>query len=166
MFRMAPHDTPARVENPPHQHAFTLVGEETIFGVHMTQYHCEVHKYQIILELEFPEEVKRALVRLRREYPEDFFVLCNQRDPRDPADWPNPRKEFSIPELAARRRQFTADIFQGIRPFEGEPGEHFFPWSTDRCRPAIGDFEVTVTRIVTFRPFADTSFEVVYPYRL
>ncbi len=150
MVHLNVHHEPPAVENPPHQHAFTIVGEEHLFGVHMTQYHCEVHKYQIILKLSLPDKVHQKFKTLRRSYPSDFFVLCNQKGREESGE----NKEFSIPELAAgRRKVFTGDIFQGIRPLEGDPGPHFFPWDLKRVIPAIEDIAVTVDRIVMFRPF-------------
>jgi hypothetical protein len=143
------HETPP-VENPPHQHAFTIVGEEQLFGVHMTQYHCEVHKYQIILKLTLPEEVHQKFKSLRRSFPSDFFVLCNGKGQEETGE----NKEFSVPDLASGRTQvFTGNIFQGIRQPNGDPGPHFFPWDLDRVIPAIEDVQVTVDRIVLFRPF-------------
>jgi hypothetical protein len=101
-----------------------------------------------------PPEAHQALCDLRKAYPSDFFVMCNQNETEQSSVIDVQPKRFSIPELVARRETFVANIFQGIRPFEGEPGEHFFPWSADRCRPAIRDIQVEVVRTVMFRPFA------------
>jgi hypothetical protein len=46
------------VHNDPCQHAFILVGHQRIYGVHMTQYHCEKHKYQLILHIALPKEAR------------------------------------------------------------------------------------------------------------
>ena len=54
----------AEVSNAPCQHAFALMGEETIFGVHMTQYHCDKHRYQVVLRLELPEKARAYLARI------------------------------------------------------------------------------------------------------
>ncbi|PHQ97424.1 MAG: hypothetical protein COB40_04645 [Marinosulfonomonas sp.] len=160
MLVMAPPEEHKDVWNHPHQHAFTLVGDKQFFGVHMTQYHCEIHKYQIILKLSFAKKADADKLRkMRRSYPSDFFVLCNQKND----DEIGPQKEFSIPDLASgRRSEFVGDIFQGIRWPDEEPDEHFFPWSKDRCAPAIKDVRVTVERIVLFRPFA--HHEQLPPY--
>jgi hypothetical protein len=154
MDNQAGHMSAPTLENAKHQHAFILVGEKQLFGVHMTQYHCELHKYQIILKLKLPETVYRQYLELRRENPNDTFVLCNAKALKHDTD---EIREFSIPELASGRvTSFTGNIFQGIRPLSPQEiatDEHFFPWAKKYVRPAIGEFEVTVERIVTFRPF-------------
>ena len=148
---MGPAEKPADVSNHAHQHAFTMVGDKQFFGVHMTQYHCEIHKYQIILKLTLDKDSTRKLRELRKSYPADFFVLCNQANDSTPG----PKKEFSIPDLASgRRTEFFADVFQGIYWPKKPPTEHFFPWSRDRADPAIEHALVKVERIVLFRPFA------------
>jgi len=146
------HDDPP-IGNMRHQHAFVLVGEQNIFGVHMTQYHCEIHKYQIIVKFVLPEPVRAELRRVRGLFPSDALVLCNQPGDAAPHE---PFRSFSIPELASGRVQtFKADIFQGLRPASEaeEASPHFFPWDKARVRPVIGDIDVRVERIVTFRPF-------------
>lgn len=144
------------VSNEKHQHAFILVGEEQLFGVHMTQFHCELHKYQIILKLGFPKEIYTEFTKLRRAFPNDSFVLCNAKDP-EPAVEHQDVRSFSIPELGSGRvSRFTGNVFQGIRPLsdaEIAADSHFFPWAKKYAKPALGEFEVEVERIVTFRPF-------------
>lgn len=141
------------IANHRHQHAFILAGEEHVFGVHMTQYHCELHKYQIVIEVALPPEVHEELRRMRRVAPADTFVLCNRGEP-EPLE--QIYRAFSIPELASQRvRVFKGDIFQGLRPSaaEEETDPHFFPWDLDRVRPVFAEIDITVRRIVTFRPF-------------
>ncbi|SFP94330.1 hypothetical protein [Tranquillimonas alkanivorans] len=136
------------VTNVPHQHAFTLVGEKAVFAVHMTQYHHEEHKYQLVMKITLPSEAHSKLASARARFPADTFMLCNDDGDED---------LFMIPDLPARRvRSFRGNVFQGLPPFteadEAEP--HFFPWDKKRTRPLIADIEVQVERIVTFRPFA------------
>ena len=134
------------VTNHPHQHAFLLVGEKAHFAVHMTQYHHEEHKYQLVMRVSLPVEAMLELEAVRSRNPLDSFVLCN-----DAADL------FMVPELpAGRRRTFRGNIFQGLPDLSGVDMEapHFFPWDLARTTPIIADVEVTVERIVTFRPFA------------
>jgi hypothetical protein len=140
---------PKFVTNMPHQHALILVGSDTIYGVHMTQYHHEEHKYQMILELDFPKEVKARYRDMRDTWPEMPFVLCNAKD--DP---------LMVPELGGGARgDFIGNFFLGLFPLDQlRPGEeenmHFFPWSADIMKPVIdGNFKVIVKRVVLFRPF-------------
>jgi len=151
------HEEIPQLENEAHQHAFVLVGKQQLFGVHMTQYHCELHKYQIILKLDLPDCVLEEYARLQSENPKDTFVLCNAKD-HDP-DHPDPEetRSYSIPDIGSGMvTEFTANIFQGIRPLsdaEIAADSHFFPWALKYAHPAIPEFTATITRIVTFRPF-------------
>lgn len=146
-----------QVENKPHQHAFILVGEKQPFGVHMTQYHCELHKYQIILKLKLPEKEQKEFSKLRQVNPDDTFLLCNAKDPEHSVPTPDEIRSFCIPDLGSGRvTKFTANIFQGIRPLSPEEiaaDPHFFPWAKKYAHAAIGEFQVEVERIVLFRPF-------------
>lgn len=134
-----------RIENHPHQHAMTLVGHETVFAVHMTQFYMEEHKYQLIFEVRFPPEIAASLDSHRRRNPRDWFVLSN-----DESDL------FTIPQIASgRKTSYRAKIFQGLPDFthKAEENPHFYPWSPDRVLPLLADFTVEVGRIVTYRPF-------------
>jgi hypothetical protein len=149
-----------QVENEPHQHAFILLGEKQLFGVHMTQYHCELHKYQIILKISLPDKIYKEYIALRQQYPKDTFVLCNAKNYKIPVPTvaePVPIRSFCVPDLGAGIvTKFTANIFQGIRPLsdvEIAADSHFFPWAKKYVKAAIGEFGVTVERVVTFRPF-------------
>ncbi len=140
-----------RLHNMPHQHAFALVGHDTIFAVHMTQYYMEEHKYQVIFELGLPDDVLARLRKARRQNPKDWFILSN-----DDSD------TFTIPDLASgRRATYRGQIFQGLPPFtdRDEAKPHFYPWSPDRCQPLIDGFEAQVKRIVMFRPFAHNAIQ-------
>lgn len=141
-----PGTPPDFVTNVPHQHAFVLLGDAAVFAVHMTQYHHEEHKYQVVMKVTLPPSAGSTLTQARERFPTDAFFLCN-----DDSDL------FAIPELpAGRRPRFKANIFQGLPAFAPEEAEdpHFFPWDKARTIPLVADIEVTVERIVTFRPFA------------
>jgi hypothetical protein len=146
------HEPVELLTNMRHQHAFVMVGREQLFGVHMTQYHCELHKYQIIIKFSLPPKIHQQFLDLRRIYPDDTFMLCNQPG----VSISEAFNTFSIPELASGRvKHFAADIFQGIGPYPEEDAKqpHFFPWAYKYVRPAIANVHVTVERIVMFRPF-------------
>lgn len=145
---------PPLIANMPHQHALMILGTETLFGVHMTQYHTEEHKYQLILELELPDAVKKTVLKARDTEQQDMpVVLCNH-----PQDVNGDHNLFTIPDLASGGRPtFLADIFLGLPPFtpeEEEEDPHFFPWALTRVRPVAARFEVRIKRQVMFRPFA------------
>lgn len=135
------------VDNPPHLHAFSLVGDKHVFAIHMTQYHHEVHKYQIAYHVELPDVVLEEYRQVRRNNPGDFIVMCNHA--QDP---------FIIPAIpAGEKPTFRANIFQGMPSFPPEflDDPHFFPWDPIKVvRPISGDFTATVGRMVMFRPFA------------
>jgi len=150
---MKMHDSGVVITNMRHQHAFVVVGEEQLFGVHMTQYHCELHKYQIIVKFKIDEDIRRQLAEVRKHAPRDTFVLVNQAG--EPVD--KLFGEFSIPELAnGTVTRFKADIYQGLPPFPEEDAAkpHFIPWKADYVNPVFADLTVEVERIVLFRPFA------------
>lgn len=138
------HDHGPAIDNMVHQHAFVVVGTDAHFGVHMTQYHCEIHKYQLILRFRLSDTDAERLRRAMADHPGETFLLCN-----DDSD------EFSVPQLAGGTRPtFVGNIFHGLPPLPAETGPHFFPWSRDVCDPVIERTTVTVERIVLFRPFA------------
>ncbi|MEM7561742.1 MAG: hypothetical protein AAF353_01700 [Pseudomonadota bacterium] len=144
-----------QLENEDHQHAFVLVGEKQQFGVHMTQYHCELHKYQIILKLTLPDKIHKELLKFKELFPQDAFVLCNAA--KDPSIKGDLKREFCIPDLGSGMvTKFAANIFQGFRPLPPEVEDkdsHYFPWNLDYAKPILGEFEATVERVVLFRPF-------------
>ena len=143
------------IDNMRHQHAFVVVGGQQLFGVHMTQYHCELHKYQIIIKVSIDEEIRQQLAEVRSHAPRDTFVLVNQGYELIVDELFG---EFSIPELAnGTVRKFQGDIYQGLPPFPEEDVEtdpHFIPWKSKYVNPVFSDVEVTVEHIVLFRPFA------------
>lgn len=133
------------VHNIPHQHAFLLVGDQTLFAVHQTQFHCELHKYQLIFKITLNGK-DDELRRLRKIYPNEALFFCNGDDPA--TEW------FSIPSIASGdKTTLEGNIFVGLRVPTEPPKPDFFPWSLDRAKPAIADVTVTVERIVMYRPF-------------
>lgn len=128
------------ISNMPHQHAFTIVGADAFFGVHMTQYNHEMHKYQLILRFSLPAEIAAGLREVMAKFPRDLFVLANDEE-----------DEFNIPSLAAGRKSFIGNIYQGLPDF---PPDSPFPWTPDVVRPVFGKVQVTVEHVVSFRPFS------------
>lgn len=178
------------IGNVAHQHAFILVGKgfnekfdpegtglDCAFGVHMTQYHCELHKYQIVMKYRFDfshavihgePDLQEALEKaksegkpahlykkLRQEYGDITFFLGNAND-EDPSPVEGLTEEFSIPALGnGSVKEFLGNIFFGLRaPTEEDMKKpHFFPWSKDRCKGVIENIVVHCERVVIYRPF-------------
>ena len=143
----------AQVFNAPCQHAFALMGQDTFFAVHMTQYHCDKHRYQIVLRVTLPEAARAEYLRQRAAHPEACFVFCNGEEEGE---------KFSIPKLAAGllegpdgRDVMRGNIFFGFRPpVSDPPPPDWFPWNLADTIPMIEDVAVTVERVVMFRPFS------------
>ena len=134
------------VRNIPHQHAFVLVGDKAAFAVHMTQFHCELHKYQLIFRITL-NGAEAALRKLRKKYPSAALFFCNGDDRE--TEW------FTIPSIGSgETTTLKGNIFVGLRRPPASPRPDFFPWSLDRAIPAIPDVTVSVERVVLFRPYA------------
>lgn len=135
------------VHNDPCQHAFVLVGEEQVFAVHMTQFHTEKHKYQMILHVELDEDALKEYRHQRKLFPDDTFILCNRIEDK-----------CSVPQLGGGLvKKFTGAIYRGFRPpAEDPPPEDWFPWNDkDTLSVAgLGPIDVIVKRVVFFRPFS------------
>jgi len=132
-----------------HQHAFIVLGRQTVFLCHMTMFDWEVHSYQLILRVTLPEDVKRQyLARLDRPqapqgaaWPGTMFLGNTAGD------------VFGLPELlTGDKRAFRADMFQGIPPRKKADG---WPWrKTDHPHYRVAaDFPVSVDRVVYARHF-------------
>ncbi len=144
------------VHNGPCQHAFIMTGSPSdvgtklsaesakIFGVHMTQYHDEKHKYQLIMDIELSDPAQHKEYQRQRDlYPEDTFVLANRIEDK-----------YSIPQLGGGlRTEFIGAIYRGFRPPVMPIPPNWFPWNDDDCIAVIDHVKVTVKRIVLFRPF-------------
>jgi hypothetical protein len=136
------------VHNDPCQHAFILVGLERIYGVHMTQYHCEKHKYQLILHFDLPKEAREEYLRQRDLYPDDTFILCNRIEDK-----------CSIPSLGGfEKKEFTGAIYRGFRPPPDPEPEGWFPWNDNETLPVINKIKVKIRRVVLWRPFAHHEY--------
>ncbi len=129
--------------NEPHRHAFVLVGDKTLFIVHMTQHWYEEHRYQFILEVMLPPEETARYQADRKNHPEQSYFLANL-----------PRDVFTLPSLqAGERREFRCEIFRGI---PAASGSRYTAWPWDENFPRfIQEVVVTARRTVHYRPFSD-----------
>jgi len=152
-LNVAPALPTADVGNGPCQHAFALMGNDTLFGVHLTQYHDDKHRYQVILRIELPDDARKEFLRMRAEHPEAGFFFCNGETPEE---------RFSIPALGAgniqwqgARNVMRGNIFYGFRPPKTDPPPvHWFPWNLTDTIPMIADVNVIVERVIMYRPFS------------
>lgn len=130
---------PHGVINMPHQHAFAMLGTGTLYLSHLTMYHTEEHKYQLVLEGRLPDWAMERYLKERAAHPEDSYFLGN-----------SPSDLFIVPALPARERTaFLCDIFRGI-PIK--PYYDHWPW--DGVTPVIANVPVVIERIVHYRLFA------------
>ena len=152
-FNVPPALPKADVGNGPCQHAFALMGRDTLFGVHLTQYHDDNHRYQVILRITLEDDIREEFLRMRAEHSEAGFFFCNGETPEE---------KFSVPTLGAgntewdgRRGVMHGNIFFGFRPPKiVPPPMHWFPWNLTDTIPIISDVTVTVERVVMYRPFS------------
>jgi hypothetical protein len=57
--------------HPPHN--MVLFGDESVFASHIV--YKQPHNFQVILELELPEDVKQAYLAAKQSHPKDRFIL-------------------------------------------------------------------------------------------
>jgi len=148
------HESPQpTVKNDPCQHAFVLMGTETIFGVHMTQYHCDKHRYQVIVKVTLDDDASKEYLRQREAHPDATFIFCNGEEPDE---------KFSIPALGAgnidpgeNKDVMKGNVFFGFRPpVSDPPPPGWFPWNLQDTIPMIADAKVTIEKILMYRPFS------------
>ena len=137
-----PMDEP--VVNTPSMHGFVILGREHLFLCHLTMFAMENHCYQLVLRVDFPPKI-HAMIR-ERPHGKTYFLS------NDPLD------QWTLPELKIRRRrEFLADIWDGI-PEPGENGKYKgFPWRDNDYNP-IGDriesnVPVSIVDVVYYRHF-------------
>lgn len=138
------------------QHAFLMLGKQSLFGCHMTMFDHEGHCYQMVLRVTLPDAAMKkyrdALGTSRPvpggALPETLFLANSAKD------------RFSIPQLqSGRRRSFLADIYQGVparQKNEGWPWSQKDPADADKHRTPyllVEDIVVEVDRVVFARHF-------------
>jgi len=145
-----------RVANPPkHQHAFFVVGDKTTFIVHMNNLWMEPHRYQLVLRVKLPPNVKRKLKTAKKpkqklgdnppNTTKDFFVLANTEADGMP-----------VSDLASgRTKKFQASVWRG---WPRKEGKEDWPWSN--TPEFLEDFPVVVEQVVYFRRL---DFSLDYP---
>lgn len=125
-----------------------MLGEKTLFLVHMTMFHMEDHCFQMVLRASLADDVMSKYLADRRGYPEETYFLGNADDDL-----------FTVPSVqTGARRQFRSNIFRGI-PYKKQ--YHEWPWKDEK--PIISSATLTIDRVVYYRHF---DFNLTYPESL
>jgi len=132
----------------PDQHAFVMLGERTLFLCHITMFHAEEHRFQMVLRATLPAYAMQAYVDDRAAHPDETYFLGN-----------SVQDLITVPSLQAGvRKAFIADIFRGI------PKElHYLSWPWEHSAPLVAQVPLTIDRIVYARHF---DFGLEYPQDL
>ncbi len=129
----------------PTQHAFVMLGKETLFLCHLTMFHDEQHRFQIVLRAQLPAYAMAAYLGDFAAHPNETYFLGNSE-----------QDLITMPELqSGLRTSFIADIFRGI------PQRHVYrtwPWKHEV--PVVKSVRLTVERVVYSRHF---DFNLNYP---
>lgn len=127
-------DEPAYpTQDVPMRHAYVFVGTATIFLCHQIMGFMQGHNYEVVLEVELPEEIQRALILNREQTGATHFVATAEGS------------EHTLPALkAGRLGEFLADVWDY---FPLNWGDHW-PWTGE---PLFGAFPVKVRRVVHYR---------------
>lgn len=121
------------------QHAFVMLGQQTLFLTHLTMYGMDGHNYQLVLRARLSPDVMRRFDQDRTAHPDSTYFLGN-----------SPEDQFTIPDITSGDRpEFKADIFRGIPQV---PEFHHWPWKDQT--PTIPAVTLSVERVVFFRQLA------------
>lgn len=149
LWRMSHHPPPGGEKDPldpePSQHAFVMLGEQTLFLCHLTMFHMQEHMFQIVLRASLPEDAWTTYLKHRKDHPLETYFLGNNEGDQTTV--------FSI--HTGERTSFIADIFLGI-PYKRVYEE--WPWKGQT--PVIGRVPLTIEREVYYRHF---DFNLGYP---
>src|SRR5581483_9433756 len=134
------HGSPPMSENEsePEQHAFVMLGTDTFFLSHLTMFHMESHRYQLILEVRLSgRDRDRFLAERARASDETYFMGNTTTD------------LMTIPEIqVGSRRSMLADIYRGI---PDKPAFTDWPWKG--VGPVMKNVQVVISRVVYCRHF-------------
>jgi hypothetical protein len=129
-------DAHGKIQDDPSQHAFVMLGENTLFICHLTMYGMEEHNYQLVLEAKLPQEAMRTFVEDRRSHPDKTYFLGN-----------SPNDFLTVPEMhTGARPYFIADVFRGIPQL---PKYETWPWADQT--PIVKGVRLDIARVVYFR---------------
>jgi len=139
---------PVPLKKDDRRHAFIMVGNKTLFLVHMTMFHMEEHCYQIVLRARLPASIMKRFREWRRKNPKQAYFLANLAE-----------SAMDIPQIACGQvTSFEAEIFAGI-----PPKKEYTEWPWGDVQPVARRVRVHVERVVYYRHF-DYNFD--YPHNL
>lgn len=120
------------------QHACFIVGTQALFLVHMANSWIDCHRYQMVLRITIPDDVKQRFLDDRKRHPGEWYIIGNLAE-----------NLLSLPDIKRGAvRSFQASLWRGWPANEGSPS---WPWAD--TPPVISTFEVTIDRVVWFRRF-------------
>lgn len=140
-FELAHSDPSSVIINEPSQHAFIMMGRQTLFICHLTMYGMEEHNYQLVLQAKLPPDAMRRYIGDRERHPNSTYFLGN-----------SPHDLLTVPDMqTGERRCFVADVFRGIPQLK-----KYVSWPWKDQTPIIRDVPLLIERVVYFRHLATT----------
>lgn len=137
------------LEAPPTQHAFVMLGTETLFLCHLTMFHMAEHRFQLVLRARLPDWAMNEFTRDRADHPDKTYFLGNVASDL-----------WTVPEIAiGRRTTFKADVYRDIE--HKRPRYEQWPWIGQT--PLVRSVEVAIERVVYCRHF---DFNLNFPQTL
>ena len=132
----------------PDQHAFVVMGTNTIFLSHLTMFMMEEHEFQLVLRVTLPENVRQLFLADRAAHPDETYFLGNIE-----------QDLMTVPELKGGfRGAFLGELYRGI---PDKP--HYSEWPWKHQTPIATNFRVALDQIVHYRHF---DFNMPYPQTL
>ena len=124
-------------------HEFQVFGEDRTYFSHYAMF-SSIHAYQVILEVEIPEEARAAIRAFRAEQPDMGLSFS----PSTPSDQPLPiRHDWVLPEETQPERVITGDL-------------HWVADGDDWADPAMRHF---IARNVSARVVGVVHRQMFYP---
>ncbi|CAH0991026.1 hypothetical protein SIN8267_01127 [Sinobacterium norvegicum] len=126
-------DTPGSLADVPGNHGMFMVGDKSLFLLHMPMFTNEKHMYQVILKAELSPEMMSYYRQLRAENPSKAYNLINVDNDK-----------FTLPDLKSGQvTSFKATLFDGYsNDGGGTPGKIL-----------KNNIAVKVSKVVVFRHF-------------
>ena len=124
----------------PDQHAFVMLGTETMFLWHlpMLRVDMDMHKYEFVLKAHLDPAAKRAWLEDRSRHGGEVYFLGN-----------SDKDLMTIASLAiGAKTSFQASVWAGI-----PPKHRYCSWPWEHQEPIVEAATVTIERVVAYRHF-------------